>query len=359
MALDKVIGNYILLLGMGDRVKAEMLAELRISQDYPSLQSVVDCFEQWNFDAVVAEARQEEIPMLQPFFIIQQDDGLALVISIKEDSLVLFKHDGAFKGVLCRDLSSSPDKKVVLFYATSSEASGTKKMPAGIKHSSHKPTLADLKAVALGQNESPSYKMFRPLSVFFSHAAIRMGISANLLTVFWLLAIAGASLSISLGIAWPHRLLAIFLILLHFLLDCADGEVARATNTSSRAGGNLEQLFHWIADELLIVGATIGLFRSTGETSTLLLGLACLTSHCVYNYLYIELESWTWEETGYELLRRFSSTLFYVMPLNLLLFLVACIFNAFQIYLWTWLGVSACFFILLALGYFGSRNTSD
>jgi phosphatidylglycerophosphate synthase len=326
MALDNVIGNYILLLGIGDRVKAEMLADLRVNQYYPSLQSVVDCFEEWNFDAVVAEASFKEIQMLQPFFIIQQDDGLALVISIKEDSLVLFKHDDTFRIVLWSDFAELCVNKVVLFYAAVTKKSGTRKTPQGIAPPRAKPTLSDMRSVAFGQDESPSYKVFRKVSIYFSYISVRLRISANSLTWLWLLAMVGASLSISLGIGWGHRLLAIILVLIYFIFDCADGEVARVTQTSSTTGSNLERLFHWISDQLLIVGVTIGLFRSMGQVSTLMLGLACLGSHCIFSYLYIELESWTWGQAGYRLLSRLSSILFYAMPLNILLFLVACIF---------------------------------
>ena len=190
------------------------------------------------------------------------------------------------------------DWKVVLFYAKATGQIGHEESPASyVERLNNKPTLADLKSVSMGQVESPSYKLFRRVSIYFSYISIRLRISANSLTALWLLATTvGASLSISFGFGWRHRLLAILLLLIYFIFCIALMERWHVSPIPARTQEAIwSGCFHWISkDELLIVGATIGLYRSnrTGLL-TLMLGLACLAMHCVFNYLYVQLETWT------------------------------------------------------------------
>src|SRR4051794_804167 len=93
----------------------------------------------------------------------------------------------------------------------------------------------------------------RRISVYVTALLVRTPVSPNQLTVLMLVAgvAAGAVLAIG-GLA--GAIAAALLVQLYLLLDCVDGEVARATGRTSITGVYLDRVGHHFADAALLSG---------------------------------------------------------------------------------------------------------
>jgi phosphatidylglycerophosphate synthase len=106
------------------------------------------------------------------------------------------------------------------------------------------------------------------------------------------------------------------LILVAYLFDCMDGEVARARKVSSSFGSQLDQVSNWITLVALQIGLALGASASTGNSKMLVWGMFAVAGWCTFYYLYIQLVSWIPADGDYRLLRRLSKILFVLMPLD-------------------------------------------
>ena len=109
-----------------------------------------------------------------------------------------------------------------------------------------------------------SRRLAQPLAV----AAVRCGVPANAVTVAgglcWVLSLALPPLLLSEGEMPEDRVLAIwlaaaFLWCAGYILDVADGSVARMTGTSSRAGFFLDYVFHLLFKPAFLFSVGLGL----------------------------------------------------------------------------------------------------
>lgn len=64
-----------------------------------------------------------------------------------------------------------------------------------------------------------------------------------------------------------------------YLLDCVDGELARATNRFSPAGEPLDTITHYVTETALFAGTGIGLYLRTSEVFLLYAMLAAVITH--------------------------------------------------------------------------------
>ena len=81
--------------------------------------------------------------------------------------------------------------------------------------------------------------LYDPLAIRLSHGFIRLGISANAVTLLSLFFGIGGSLLFYTSNRWIN-LLGMALVLFSAILDCCDGQVARLTGTSSQLGRVLD-----------------------------------------------------------------------------------------------------------------------
>ncbi|PHX61459.1 MAG: hypothetical protein CK552_00635 [Actinobacteria bacterium] len=97
----------------------------------------------------------------------------------------------------------------------------------------------------------------RKLSKPITRLAIRLGLSPNLITVISLLVGLGAAACFALGYRWPVVIGAV-LLQLSLIIDCVDGEVARATRKFSALGAWLDASTDRVKEYLAYAGLAAG-----------------------------------------------------------------------------------------------------
>ncbi|HEY6316524.1 MAG TPA: CDP-alcohol phosphatidyltransferase family protein [Acidimicrobiia bacterium] len=100
-----------------------------------------------------------------------------------------------------------------------------------------------------------------------------LGVSADLLTVFGLVAAAGTGLLIANG----NLLLAVFGLLFTGLPDVLDGSVARQSGTAGRRGAFFDSVCDRVADALLLGGVAWHLTGGDGELAVLALAVLAVS----------------------------------------------------------------------------------
>jgi phosphatidylglycerophosphate synthase len=184
-----------------------------------------------------------------------------------------------------------------------------------------RPTLSTLKAQNYGRAEPPVYKVIRRLSVRLTFLCLPTRVTPNGITIAGLvlsLAAAGfvATGSVALARAGCVAMLAAY------VLDCMDGELARARSQSSRLGIHLEHLGNWIVVGVLQIALSYGAWRQTGDTAYLIIGLLALFGWYGFYFLFLQLQHWTADLAEFSWLRRFSKLLLVLMPIDENLFIL-------------------------------------
>jgi phosphatidylglycerophosphate synthase len=133
--------------------------------------------------------------------------------------------------------------------------------------------LAETRRLAQLPGESWADRRYRSLSIFLSVPLVRAGISANEVTIGWIiLGILGA---VALG--FPNYGVRVFgACLLQFseLLDFVDGEVARLSEQTSRLGAFLDNVGHDVLRRGLFLPIGYQVFRATHSLAYLLLAFS-------------------------------------------------------------------------------------
>lgn len=115
------------------------------------------------------------------------------------------------------------------------------------------------------------YYFIRPLSLYVTYFALRLGLTANHVTVLQTLAgVAGAVL-----LAFPAplmRLLGVLLLQFGFVLDNVDGEVARFCKQVSVTGKFLDVVGHEIVIPFMFFGLGIGTYFQLGRFEAIVFG---------------------------------------------------------------------------------------
>ncbi|MBC6951945.1 CDP-alcohol phosphatidyltransferase family protein [candidate division KSB1 bacterium] len=115
------------------------------------------------------------------------------------------------------------------------------------------------------------YYFIRPLSLYVTYFALRLGLTANQVTVLQTLAgVAGAVL-----LAFPApliRLLGVALLQFGFVLDNVDGEVARFRKQVSVTGKFLDVVGHEIVIPFMFFGLGIGAYFQLGHFEAIIFG---------------------------------------------------------------------------------------
>jgi phosphatidylglycerophosphate synthase len=111
----------------------------------------------------------------------------------------------------------------------------------------------------------------RRISIPISRRLIKLPVTANMVSIFTLGVGVSSAAFFALGGYW-NALLGAFLCIFASILDGCDGEVARLKLLESDFGCWLETVCDYLFYLFLFVGMTIGLWRSSGARTYLILG---------------------------------------------------------------------------------------
>jgi phosphatidylglycerophosphate synthase len=126
-------------------------------------------------------------------------------------------------------------------------------------------------------------------SPYFAAPLIRLGFSANAVTILWgAINVAGAFVVYRaiLGDVWLVPVVALLFVVSE-ILDTSDGEIARFKKTASPIGGKLlDGVAHKATEFSLIVGYVCGAAAITGSPAALPIGVALLAGEAMLTYCY-------------------------------------------------------------------------
>ncbi|MGA1823451.1 MAG: CDP-alcohol phosphatidyltransferase family protein [bacterium] len=159
--------------------------------------------------------------------------------------------------------------------------------------------------VKRGQENRPEYdssfydKIFRTLSRYVSLVLIRAGFSPNLVTLCSMLAgIVGG-----VFFCFDHRstyIAGACLMLMFFLLDYCDGELARYLDEQTMSGNYLDYMSHFVVFGSILIGLTCGIYRHNPSIFVLLIGMIGLGGIYMRSLAYVLI----WEIICIENLRK-------------------------------------------------------
>jgi phosphatidylglycerophosphate synthase len=116
----------------------------------------------------------------------------------------------------------------------------------------------------------------RPPAALVVQALEPTRITPNQVTFLSIALFALAAAAMVLFRTWPGLLVAVLLTQLSYVLDCADGQLARLKQQTSPAGALLDFLMDEVKAFLLVGAVAARLWALTGQTHFLLLGLGGL-----------------------------------------------------------------------------------
>jgi phosphatidylglycerophosphate synthase len=168
-----------------------------------------------------------------------------------------------------------------------------------------RPTIAELRVRVQKERSDEignwlALRVARPTALYGCWAAIRLGLSANQVTLLALFCSAGTAAAIGSG---DRGLFVVGVALAHlsFWLDHVDGQVARWRRTSSLDGVYFDYLMHYLANALLGFALGLGIAVRSGDVRwtiagfSLALGWVLLSLHndCRYKAFFQRLKSST------------------------------------------------------------------
>ena len=148
------------------------------------------------------------------------------------------------------------------------------------------PSIAELRAIAqpesvLGRRSAEHWTghlYMRRISIYGTRLALQLGLSADFVTGLMILVGLAAVATVSIPGLWS-AIAGVALIQLYLGLDCVDGEVARARNTTGARGVYLDRLGHYLVEGGLLIA--LGLRASDGALAPVIIGLlAAIGGQC-------------------------------------------------------------------------------
>lgn len=133
-------------------------------------------------------------------------------------------------------------------------------------------SIAELKKVCRPSKDLFVDKYFyRRLSIYCTWFLVRLPITANQVTILWIVVGVSSSILYTFG-THISFIIASFALQIQHILDCTDGEVARYHNATSHEGYYLDLIGHYMVNPLLLFGFGIGLYNCLGYRWLLYLG---------------------------------------------------------------------------------------
>lgn len=127
------------------------------------------------------------------------------------------------------------------------------------------------------KEEEPIWRLCQVFSIYITKLFLYTKISANQVSFLFCIVSLLAALLIMIGIVtnnWKYFIGVPFLIYLYLILDCVDGEIARARGTANPITGKVvDVLCHEIFNNAIIVAVTIGIYFRIGNNLPLIIGI--------------------------------------------------------------------------------------
>jgi phosphatidylglycerophosphate synthase len=118
----------------------------------------------------------------------------------------------------------------------------------------------------------------RPLAAVALVPLERTAITPNQVTLLTLVVFVAAAAVIAFVPGWTALLAGVVVLELAYVLDCADGQLARLRGTSSPVGAHLDFLMDELKAFLLVAAIGVRLWRADGRTAWLLEALLTLVA---------------------------------------------------------------------------------
>jgi phosphatidylglycerophosphate synthase len=169
--------------------------------------------------------------------------------------------------------------------------------------------------------EPPVYRPFRAISVLFTKMLLHTNISPNQITIAWLGCLVASSILMA-QIGTIYQVASIVLLLSHYVLDCCDGEVARARGKGSSLGSQLEQVAHWIGSGCLILGASWPSITSSSNHSNVIIYSLAIIGVYTFHFVFYQLMLLMAKGHNYGSIHKICRVSYTIMPLEVNLILV-------------------------------------
>lgn len=129
-----------------------------------------------------------------------------------------------------------------------------------------------------------TYRLAGKLSPHLTWVFLRWGVAPNTITFMFIGLLILAAGILAVQSVWGGPLAAV-LIFASYVVDCSDGPVARLTGKTSTIGDRLDLFGHWLTNNLLVLGATLGQASLNGSDLTWLTGMVAMMGSNIYYYL--------------------------------------------------------------------------
>ena len=130
----------------------------------------------------------------------------------------------------------------------------------------------------------PIYNLLRPISYRLSWVFLRWNVAPNTITFAFIGCLVLASVVLALR-PMDGGPIAGLLIIMSYILDVCDGQVARAAKRYSTIGDKIDLLGHWVTNNLLILGATLGQIGLGAGQIVWLIGMIAMLGTNSYYYM--------------------------------------------------------------------------
>ncbi len=134
------------------------------------------------------------------------------------------------------------------------------------------PTIGQLRKRTKSKRRGLIYPVVDYLAYYPARLFLYINLTPNQITVLWILVQIVSAFFLLAG-DYIITLVALLVFQSMFIIDCADGIVARYKNQFSLNGVYLDRLGHYVADPFLLVCFGLGLYNSTGNLLFIMLGI--------------------------------------------------------------------------------------
>jgi CDP-L-myo-inositol myo-inositolphosphotransferase len=159
--------------------------------------------------------------------------------------------------------------------------------------------------------------IIRPPASLIVRAVFKTSVTPNQLTACSFIFSLIAGLAYFLGTPAFFTLGGV-LVMISMIFDCADGMLARAKNMTSRYGAYLDIFLDRISDFVVLLGASFGYSRFTGDTRILVFGLVTIGLYFLQVSLYYVNNIYTRSEKSGEGAEAKSLAVFVIFVFSLL-----------------------------------------
>lgn len=163
--------------------------------------------------------------------------------------------------------------------------------------------------------EPPVYKPARIVSVYVTRLLLRTPVTADVVSLLHMTSLAAAGIAFAKGTRLGSRT-GSCLLLASYVLDCCDGEIARARGQESKVGAQLEQVVHWTGGALSLAGAVRGLAQAQEGPSGRDIGMLALVGGSSYHFVYYQLNLYATPGRDYGPVHAVTRWLYRLMPID-------------------------------------------